>query len=405
MLEVRYQNTIADLRSVTRAWPWWKRLYWAAAGWSLLLLCALPPTLLLALLGAWYALAGGWILLGLLAMFIKYRYWRSQRALLRATAERLREMTIRISSEQFEASTEWGWARCGWSVLDQVVPSSKYIYLVTRILTVYAIPKRAFETPAQAEEFAQAAVEYHRSASQSTTRGFTAEAASPPTAEDAMQVSYRNTPAEFASLQFEGLRKRDQPAAKKTTWRTFLSLFGMSIFFALVAGWGDPALQLLCGSVSLFCFAVAMLGLLQPVFRWLALPTYKRRSESERVVTIKAEGVFLREGDCEVFCIWENYSSIADDDRFMVLYEQADSHVGLLIPKRAFARAEEAERFAALAKSHWQRVHPDPEPVLPEARRDRQPLPGAAGEIISALSLPLLVAPAGGEEDLSLGGG
>jgi hypothetical protein len=123
-------------------------------------------------------------------------------------------------------------------------------------------------------------------------------------------------------------------------------------------------LETLFGSAAFLMLALAPLAAAQYAMRRLTLRMFKKRSRHERALAISPEGVAMREIHCECFDRWNEYSSVEDDDRFLVFYQQDKAHIAYLVPKAAFATAVEADRFSASAKSHFQRHHPLSEPEL-----------------------------------------
>ncbi len=358
MLEVQYQNTIAELRSCTRVWP--LRMRFHAWAWqALFLLAGLIATLLFVILGDLTALAGACFAVAVMAAFFNYTKWQGNRRAYKDLEPLLRPMTVRINPEQFDVSSDYGWLHLDWELVETILITSRCIYFMTGTFLVFIVPKRAFATAAQADQFSQSALAY-RSAVQSSAAPRFAPGIPPLSSnQDALRVTYRNTPEEFISVQFEGLQKTDQPTPKKASLRPIVLMLGGSLVLALMSRSGAVPGVLVGASLAL-----TLLVIWQRLMPRLSRRGFQRRCLYKRTLTISAAGLSMLSPNAESFETWQVYSHVDDDARFIAFFD-ASLQVGLLVPRQAFASAAEADRFAGIAKRLSQDAHPAEAVVLP----------------------------------------
>jgi hypothetical protein len=244
------------------------------------------------------------------------------------------------------------------------VVTPEHVCIVINVSSAHIVPRQAFDSPAQAELFAHTAAEYHRNAQTSPGPPFAPGA--PPLDSNSMQVTYRNTAAEFLSVYFGGLQ--NDPARKVFTARSYSGFIAGTVLFMWIAGRGDFWLQMLFGWATLLPPALVTLTWTPRLMRRLVRSGAEKRRYEDQTVTISVEGIAMVDADSEGFLAWQELSSVEEDDRFIVFYRNARSDIACLIPKQAFASADLANQFASLAKRHWQRLQPaaSPELVLAE---------------------------------------
>lgn len=368
MLEVQYENDARDLPSALRALPWRRRLLLKGAMWLMMGLSAMPATVLLAALGDWIDLVAGWSVWAALALFGRYRVWTIQRRALRAASARLRPVTLRISAERVESETEQGWANYDWLSIDHVAGGRRHLVMVTRFLTFFVIPRRAFSAPQQAEAFLQAAREHQRRAHELGVPQLVASGTQP--ADDSVCIVYHNTSAELKKLHAEGLPKPGQPRRKRLSWRVGLLLTLGGLVLLLVAA-RDPGNESMVGLAVFMVLSLSTLVAIRRLPLWMLGGVLQRISLGEKTLTISPEGVSRVEPDCESFVSWQEFSSIEEDERQIVFFQNDRTHMAHVIPKHAFATVTEAERFMSIAERLYQQSRPTPE--LPQREETGNP--------------------------------
>jgi hypothetical protein len=177
-------------------------------------------------------------------------------------------------------------------------------------------------------------------------------------------VVYQNTPDEFVGVLFDGLAKKDQRPPGRITWRAILAFTAAGVGVMMLASQQSTGIDVLLGMLAFLLFALAMLLAIQRLPRRLVRSNYEKMCHGPKTVTISPQGVLGVGSYSESFATWNEYSSIEEDDRFIVFYQNARTYVSALIPQSAFASATESERFASLARRYWE--HSQPAANLPE---------------------------------------
>jgi len=211
-MRVHFQNTLDDYRALLRAFPLRKRLEWILMFPLWLVAVSLPGTVLLMVLGDWYALVASWLILGAFLGWIIRSVRHSWRTL---DPKALAPASIWFDEESVSSESGYGWSRRDWSMIHDVREPGGHVLLFTTEAEAFAIPLRAFASSAEAEEFASGA---RLAFARSREPGYVAFA--PPLPAEvvaegfvgifsALQVRYQNTAEELATIQFRGLVNAD----------------------------------------------------------------------------------------------------------------------------------------------------------------------------------------------------
>jgi len=76
----------------------------------------------------------------------------------------LSRQRITISLENVVSSSEHGQTSTAWRAIERVVTASEHAYIYTNALAAIIVPRRAFASPSEFEQFVRTAREYHEKA-------------------------------------------------------------------------------------------------------------------------------------------------------------------------------------------------------------------------------------------------
>jgi hypothetical protein len=372
-MEVQYQYTLDDLKALARALPFSQRVRPILSWIVLVVACGVPPSVLLAASGAWRGVIAGWATLGAMCLFVAAKVWSARRRFWRTGLQRWQfPRTVRLHPDRLEVESDYYWGRRDWSLVARVVDTPKHVILFVNKVTAHVIPKRAFDSPAAADLFAQTAASYQQQARALATPRFTPN--HPPVVNDAdaLQISYKNKAEEFISVQYDSLQRADQSQTKQNRVTIVALVASISVCVALYAVWAAGLGQVIGGSLTfaLVGFYTALLA--QRLARRRAVHNVEKDRLRPRTLTISPTGVADVEANRESFTTWRQFDSVEHDDRFIVLY-YVNRQIGYLIPKSAFAAREDAERFANLARAYSEDASRDAAPETPRAAETGNP--------------------------------
>ena len=292
------------------------------------------------------------------------------RAKLRRQARRKRPRPV-ITAVLTPAGTvvrdeEGSETRMGWAAVPRIEATAAHIFLFQviekgRVTAAHVIPRRAFASPAAAEAFLDAARRWHAAARSAPPRSVVDQAAG---AGPSLTITYELTGPELRRAHAFYLAQ--QPGQKQAVWR-LAGLCGLVLLTgaALVTSISldDQASALL---VTTTLLAAALFLALVGVVLWSRRYRPASRPGGPVTIAIDPEGYTVRrDGVAEEARTWRGLpGGVGADGEFLVLprcvlREPKAIMDAYLIPRRAFATPEAAERFLAAARG-WHAAARDP---------------------------------------------
>ena len=360
-MQVRYQNTAADLQALSRNLPFRYRVWWKIQFPIFVVLCALPATILLAAFGAWYGLVANWLAVLVLASYLLFISWRSTRGSLAHAPE----TTIRISPESLDVESKDARSRRDWTSVDHVQCTPQHIFLFVAKTTAFAVPRSAFSSETSAEEFAVSATDYFQQAQSSGSPKFVPAPATPTSGELNAQIHFQNTAEQFVQIRHDGLRKPETAQRKEFSFFTWMILSTIGVVFVLFGSRSGPVAQVLSGLFAFVMLGLVSIILLKKILRRVELKMFDREQLRPQTVTLTPQGLFAVDQLCEGFTAWKSVQEIEFDEDFLVIYS-IKPQVICLIPKDAFASEQQAEKFQSLALSYYDDSQEAESPVVAE---------------------------------------
>lgn len=369
-MEVTYRNELKDIRLAFVTLSRFERLLALGVDtWLCVLLGIIPGAVWLTLSERWLSLAlGGAGVAICIALFVVF-----VRRSARRNAQDLKEQTLRLEPEWFEARSATSWTRRRWSAVRQVSTAPGGFVIGIEPWMWFVIPSRAFSRDEEMQQFASLAQKYFDESRLAPT---TSELTPPdwfdvPT--DVFTITYQATRADHLKVlqKGAGTRSGQEPAETekkpaKPGCGFYLASVVLLAGMLLIMDFGKQSTapqriwQAILFLLSCFLFWFVGLMLLQ---RFRAHWAANKVNPSEETLTLTTRGCLVKSAGRLSFLHWEDVKAILFNDA--TINFQFNAHVLHIIPKRAFASPAESEEFIQRCHEYWSAAHADPANPVP----------------------------------------
>jgi hypothetical protein len=353
-VQIRYQNTEADLAELTKLLPLGQRMLLWLGPLGYLALSCLPGTLLLLVVGDYFALAFGWVLVAILGLYI---YVKTRRLTKPPSSKDLLPTTITIARDGFLSESDRSWARRHWCLIRKVTATGDFIALEIEHSRFFLVPTSAFASPEEAHRFATLATEFKNQAGEPQEGPDTdfvggLEAHVSPD-DQSIQVRYRNSVEDLAQISFAGLRSPGQPATSGSNpWFWPVTAIVSATLVVLLRD-ARPPIRRLVDVAAFALIALAMIGLFHTARRFLWMRTIDRRRLCNETVVVSPRGIESTSELAQTFNSWTAIDAIENDDQLIAVYS-GKPNILHLVPTNAFRNVEDVRRFLDLARRYQQ---------------------------------------------------
>jgi hypothetical protein len=339
-MEVSFQCAREDY-AVLRSSSWFTRLMNVTRMVCGMLLSCIPGVLIVLSLGWTVSLMP---IAGLVAVGIVRLVWQvlnAERPVIPDDSPLLKPQCVRLRNDAVEFEDEHGWARRGWLRIDGARTVGRHVLLLLEAGAVIVIPRSAFESSNEADEFVDRVEAEQQKAAFSSKRLRNQSA-------DCVAVKYTNAPTDFAVAQ---------PPVESKTSSSIGFLFPIWICtFALLSGRAWAAC--LIGTV-IFLFVTVPTFVLLIRYVPLLFNSVRPREFLQMEVRVDSGGVSCLQQNFESGRRWDGFIGWRALDDFIAIHSVADQ-VRFLIPRSAFSNAATERAFEKVIASNL--------PMLPEDR-------------------------------------
>jgi hypothetical protein len=355
-MQVSYQLNAAEFHALLRARTKQLRVL---APWLLTMLhfvvYFLPTTIVLLAFKMWYAIAVGAGLFAFLLVTAIRQSIRGRSTLNQLVGEVEKGLTtVRITPEQLEISSPVALSRRSWTNVERVILTKDFIFFAFSRLVLFGLPRRAFTSDEEAERFA-ALSESFMAQSRQTNR-YAAAPIQFPSPDDFIQLRYRSTKKDFATILKTGLRKANNKSRSMPIWLSILLSLSVGTWSVLSNRDDGRVGQVIAGFAAYLCFGIPTIVLVKWVHMLRLINLLDKSLLAERTLTISASGVHSLDDASEILNRWPAVNGIEMDDRFIVVYEIKPNFM-YLIPQAAFASDDEADWFYSKATAYCEAAH------------------------------------------------
>ena len=346
-MEVTFRYTAADLQALAKRVPWHKR--WADLFWVMFLLHLgmLAASILPAVFGFWIAMAICWTLLGIGVVIISVRVALTTPKM-QIDPARIRAITLRLTDADWQTSSDMVHTKHDWSLIQRIEKTDERIFLFTEKLRAFVIPRAAFASDGEAAAFVQFAQQKSQSARPPAAENLPPWPLSEPDLlvgedrDDVVRAQYTPSVKELLEFETHGVNPRQSGR---------ISLVTMAIMAALIL-WVSLTDAQLAKVASCVVAGACSLGLAVFAYGRLRRWRWHRNLDPRRLMTTtlaaSPRGVSLHSATVEGFVGWAAYTGLRQTAALFVLDGRKPNFEPLLIPRRAFASAADADRFVTL---------------------------------------------------------
>jgi hypothetical protein len=369
-LQVRYQNTVEDWKALQKSLPPGKR-FMHRWGTVLILtgfvfLCCLPATGVLLAFGQLTAVLAGW---GLAAIFLVIMVFAAARSSRTPNEETLRPATLELHPEFLEVYGERGWERRDWALIARLQQTDELFIIHRDDGLVYAIPRRAFSSPAEEKVFVETAERLHEQAQGAADLAHPApwqdKAPAAVFAADTLQVTYSTAAPELAELQRGMILHAvdEAPQAKPKSagavpWVLFGIVMAMALLILARAEARDSGIGVLMGVLFFPVTALLMVWPTLGLVRAFVKRKQKPARDTSQTLTISPAGISLWSPRLESRSTWVAIDALQENEKVIVFAAHRPATVHLyVVPKSAFPDEFEARHFAETAARYRRAVH------------------------------------------------
>ncbi len=375
-MEVEFpQYTEAGLAAFRRAVAqreWRKRVLWMSFAAAI---AAGLPSLYFWARGLWPSLYGGWLATAALTIYIVVAI---RMAITRLLANFQQKGGVicraRITPNEFYCENEFVWGRVAWTKIHDVATYDNHIMVFTDRAEAEIIPCSAFESPQQAERFAELAARYLADRNAGKFPPAEAVAVEDPAQRIRFPVLPEDRMAALQNLVEQKLPGEDGRAPKRSAAsQSLLELLLGGLFVAGAIAFHFRPLEQMsttrqvmhgAGGFLIFFFIAYFAG--QRLRQWWGRLT-ANKAEAMATVTLTQDGLHFASADQEFLGRWTHWEDIRRTNSYF-LFCVVKKFPALVIPQRAFMNPGLADLFFERAVNYWDSAQRESSIELPHAR-------------------------------------
>ncbi|MGY8768496.1 MAG: YcxB family protein [Pirellulales bacterium] len=358
-MQVKFKNTQDDIHALLYSFPFWHRIWLGIGPIALFAMAMLPSLLLIALLGLWAiaawigATAYGFIFLIMLLIIRKIFTMKYDVRIPPGYQH------TRLTDDFFEVISDHSRSRRTWNRFHRMVDSDDHLVLFISKMRAYIIPKDAFASREEAQQyfdFAQGQIN-HAAAHPGELPDMANYCAdfTPDWASERPQImNFTCTLAQWARVEFYGVGEEFRK--KLPTWKSAIGqLFTSIVFGGLLLISILPSMTQIEGSSDSFFPWVA--SVLFVIFISIAINSYinwyrylRWRNQVQGYVTEPTTALFGSQGmsfmskSIVSWGKWTQMDAISGDNELLAVIDYTP-FVHCLIPRTAFNQPDEENEF------------------------------------------------------------
>lgn len=341
-MRVEFEIHPGDFSRYTRALPLgqrWRRFRTALLTLAML---SLPGAVLLAIWGT----VGGLIAAGIGMLAICLLFWWLKRRAERRLVAVMQRMAIELKPDCLRAETEYGWTERDWRCVRQVYESAECWMITVGEGNYYPVPKVAFVSAAEGEQFAAELRRLVAAGAHSAAPQLAPQAPSlvliQQEGEVATQVNFVTTAVQFHDANQCAASPNAKPLTPGAAVRSTLLMAGGGIAIMYVERGPEASLTIQFGAFMLLMFAVLTLLRLWARTRWEKF--VDPIMLGLRTLTLTREGLWWTGPDWQSYSRWEMIGRAQKVGDLLAIYS-IQPQAAAAIPLNAFSSEFEAEAF------------------------------------------------------------
>jgi len=354
-MEVHYQPEGGDLVDAKTSLPFIWRWLMSGGLLSIMVLAILPGTVLLLVQELYVGIVVTWMVVGLVIVGT-FALQQKMNQSLEERIDSVGEVTMTLQPDGLVESSKRAWTRRSWYCVRDIKSTKRNIVIRSKsaLIMFHIVPLDAFSSLVESQQFIALAEGYRRDIDGATPRSWLPMPVDNPGAVLA-KIDFETNQNELVRFYSSG----DPPADSFIARNVNSILFGM---LAVVTGFlwicaNDDSTPLdkreriigeLWGTVLLVASFLFSVWLSRMMLRQIMKTELRTFPLCKETLTITKEGVLAESSHLQSWQSWLEFDRITETIRFIAFWQgAAATH---LIPKRAFASAEQARHFFQLAK-------------------------------------------------------
>jgi hypothetical protein len=349
-MQVTFQTSKDELLAIWRYYPRLRRWEPLLSVLGFALLGMLLASILPVLLGFAFVVTWLWaIMLGGGALLLAAAMWHGPQV----DAQSQRPFTLRLTEDYWSTIGDFTTARNDWSLVRRVCETDEHLFFDFGPYRVFAIPRRAFASASEAEEFVQFARRKIAEAEPQATRDTPRWPLQEPdllhleSTGELIHVRYRSNIKQRMEFERHGV---NPPQPRGYAW---LALIGLLCVAALaMASANLQAFHIvLCLIAALLSALLArQLYRIYQSWRWMNLLNIDRAVSV--TLTFSPRGVGRCTATAESFTQWQAYERAAATATLVVLYGRPLAAADVVFPRSAINQPADETALTKLIEQH-----------------------------------------------------